>query len=376
MKNGNRKNNMKKFIHLIAGARPNFIKIAPIWRNLSKESSFEVKIIHTGQHYDDSMSTVFFTQLGLPSPDFNLGIRSGSHAEQTSGVMIEYEKLVEQKKPDLTIVVGDVNSTLAVSIVCSKLLIPVAHVEAGLRSFDMSMPEEINRILTDRISNYLFVSEPSGIKNLECEGIDTEKVFFVGNVMIDSLLNSLPEIEKLQTHEKYEMGKNEYIVVTFHRPSNVDNKEKLLKLFRLFKGVSEKLPIIFPVHPRTKANIEKFELGSLFSSIGNLKMTDPLGYFEFISLVKNSNCVLTDSGGIQEETTFLGVSCFTFRENTERPVTLDSGINKLCSLDTEDYSYIFNTLSASSRRKHSAPELWDGRASERIAEIIKKAMCD
>jgi len=314
----------------VVGARPNFMKVAPISKQfsvISRQYSVKHLICHTGQHYDEKMSKVFFDELGLPKPDFYLGIGGGTHAEQTGRVMIEFEKVLMDGKPDLVIVVGDVNSTIACSLTAVKLGIKVAHVEAGLRSYDREMPEEINRILTDSISDYLFVSEPDGIRNLKNEGVSEEKIFYVGNTMIDSLVNLLPKIEKSEVVRMYNLEKDSYILVTFHRPSNVDTEINLKNIVELLNRLSEHKKVVFPIHPRTKKKLEEYSLLPTLHS--SLVLTDPLGYIDFISLVKNSALVITDSGGIQEETTFLGVPCITTRKTTERPITVEIGTNVL-----------------------------------------------
>lgn len=325
-------------------------------------------ICHTGQHYDDQMSKVFFDEFEMPKPHFYLGVGSGSHAEQTAKVMIEFEKVLLNEKPDLVIVVGDVNSTIACSLTAVKLGVKVAHVEAGLRSFDRTMPEEINRILTDAISDYLFVTEKSGITNLLNEGVSQDKIFFVGNVMIDSLLNHMDKINSSDIHSKLNLYSKNYCVVTLHRPSNVDNSESLKRLVNLINEISKIKKIIFPIHPRTKNNLEKF---SLINSLNhNTVLTEPLGYKDFISLVKESALVLTDSGGIQEETTYLGIPCITLRNSTERPITVEVGTNYLVGDDLNlAYHQAINVLNGD-YKKGQVPDLWDGKASERIVKTL------
>jgi UDP-N-acetylglucosamine 2-epimerase (non-hydrolysing) len=364
---------MKKIISVV-GARPNFMKVAPINRAIQNflrdHSDFPLihKICHTGQHYDSNMSDVFFKDLELPEPDFYLGVGSGSHAVQTARIMIEFEKILISEKPDLVIVVGDVNSTIACSLTAVKLGIKVAHVEAGLRSFDRTMPEEINRILTDAISDYLFVSEESGVKNLKREGIPDEKIFFVGNVMIDSLISYLPKVERSEILRFFSLKPSQYGVVTFHRPSNVDSKERLKQIIDLLVDISEYKRIVFPIHPRTAQNLEKYDLLKFLNH--NIIATRPLGYIDFIALIKNSAFVLTDSGGIQEETTFLGVPCITLRNSTERPVTVEIGTNVLAGEDiTMAFKYVMEILNGSFKNG-KIPELWDGKASERIVKIL------
>ncbi len=359
---------MKKIISVV-GARPNFMKVAPIHKAFLRYGD-KVKhmICHTGQHYDEKMSKVFFDDLELPKPDFYLGIGSGSHAEQTAKVMVEFEKICIQEKPDLVLVVGDVNSTIACSLVAAKLHIKVAHVEAGLRSFDREMPEEINRLLTDAISDYLFVTEKSGLENLKKEGVSEDKVFFTGNVMIDSLVNYFPKAEESNIHNEYKLEKGNYILVTLHRPSNVDSKEYLQKLIHLLNTVSEKRKLIFPIHPRTKSNMQKFGLDSLLSE--NVILTEPIGYVDFLSLTKNAELIITDSGGIQEESTYMGVQCITVRDNTERPSTVDVGTNQLIGTNLEEVEKAALKILSGEKKKGSIPELWDGKAAERITEIL------
>jgi len=358
-------------LFLVGGARPNFMKIAPLYRELKKNSDkIETKIIHTGQHYDYAMSKVFFEQLGLPQPDYYLNVGSSSHAVQTANIMVAVEKVFEQDKPDWLFVVGDVNSTIACSLTAVKLGIKVAHVEAGLRSFDMDMPEEINRILTDRISNLLLCSEPSGIKNLRAEGYDMSKVHLVGNTMIDTLAYHLESIKQNDYYKTLDLKASNYICLTLHRPSNVDNHNNLLNLFNILEYAAKQSYIIFSAHPRTVKNIANFGLKEKFDSIANLKIIDPVGYFEFMNLVVNSKFILTDSGGIQEETTYLGIPCITLRENTERPLTSDGGTNKVVGTNFDKVATAIKWAAEFNRSEYKAPALWDGKAAERIVEII------
>lgn len=360
---------MKKIISVV-GARPNYMKVAPIHRAFQKYSNkVQHLICHTGQHYDVNMSKIFFEELELPQPDFYLGVGSGSHAEQTAKIMIEFEKVLLQEKPDLVIVVGDVNSTIACSLVAVKLGIKVAHVEAGLRSFDRTMPEEINRLLTDQIADYLFVTEKSGIENLKNEGISDHKIFFVGNTMIDSLVNYLPKIENSKILEELNLKPFEYIVVTLHRPSNVDEPENLEKIFEQFKKIAEKYKIVFPIHPRTKKTLQSSKADYEHP---NILLVEPVGYISFIKLVKNSLIVLTDSGGIQEETTYLKIPCLTLRKNTERPITAEIGTNKLIGTEYHKIAEeCFNTIN-NPPKNSQIPPLWDGKAAERItAKIVE-----
>ncbi|PJJ75618.1 UDP-N-acetylglucosamine 2-epimerase (non-hydrolysing) [Thermoflavifilum aggregans] len=377
---------MKKIISVV-GARPNFMKVAPLFRAFQQYRDIQHLICHTGQHYDDRMSRIFFEELELPRPDFYLGVGSGTHAEQLAGIMLGFEKILQSERPDLVIVVGDVNSTVACSLIASRFLIPIAHVEAGLRSFDRTMPEEINRLLTDALADYLFVSEPSGIRNLQKEGIPQEKIFFVGNVMIDSLLYYLPKIAQSEILQTLHCQPGEYILVTLHRPSNVDHREELKELIGLLREIASLKKIIFPVHPRTRNKIHEFSLEDMLPA--NVIITEPLGYLDFMQLVQHAALVITDSGGIQEETTFLQIPCITVRNNTERPVTVEIGTNRLAGTDPAQIKQmVFETLSNLSAGRQEGqpirqesvktpgskdsriPELWDGHAAERIAKII------
>ncbi len=359
---------MKKIISVV-GARPNFMKVAPIHKAFQRYSTkIRHLICHTGQHYDKKMSKVFFEDLEMPHPDFYLGVGSGSHAEQTANVMIEFEKVLIAEKPDLIVVVGDVNSTVACSLVAAKLNIKVAHVEAGLRSFDRTMPEEINRLLTDAISDYLFVSEKSGLTNLKNEGIFQNKVFFVGNVMIDSLIHYLPKADKSSALQNYSLTPSDYILVTLHRPSNVDSNDFLKDLMRLFENLAAKKKIIFPVHPRTKKNLEEAGYGNDLNK--NIILTDPIGYIDFLALTKNAGLIITDSGGIQEESTYLGVQCITVRNNTERPVTVEVGTNQLIGTDLNSVEKCALDILSGNIKYGKIPELWDGKTAERITEFL------
>ncbi len=361
---------MKKILSVV-GARPNFMKVAPLHRAFEQyKGPVSQHIVHTGQHYDRAMSKVFFEDLELPQPDFYLGVGSGTHAEQTARVMVEFEKVLTEQKPDLVIVVGDVNSTVACSLVSVKLGVPVAHVEAGLRSFDRSMPEEINRLVTDAISQYLFVSEPSGVRNLRSEGVPEEKIFFVGNVMIDSLIHYREKARRSPMRTDLGLDGAPYMLVTLHRPSNVDDKQSLSRILAAFERLANRCAVVFPIHPRTRKMLSEFGLMERANAIGSLKLLEPLGYLDFLSLMEQAQLVLTDSGGIQEETTFLGVPCLTLRKNTERPVTVDVGTNQLCGDDLG--VAVEQGLAILSGRKKAGivPDLWDGRAAQRIAEIV------
>ena len=357
----------------VVGARPNFMKVAPLHRAIQKLTGWTSKIVHTGQHFDAKMSDVFFTQLELPEPDFFLGIGGGSHTEVTAKIMVAFEKIVEAEKPDLIIVVGDVTSTLACTLVAIKMGIKVAHVEAGLRSFDRTMPEELNRILTDSVADYLFVTEESGMQHLKNEGVADERVFFAGNVMIDSLVRYQEKaktttiLEDLSTVD-CPLTTDNYIVMTMHRPANVDTEKGLQSILELIELSSQDTKIIFPIHPRTRAHMEKFGLADRLDQAKNLIMTEPLGYLEFIQLMSNATAILTDSGGIQEETTYLGVPCLTFRDSTERPITVTLGTNQLLyDLDPKKTYAALKEILAGKVKKGSIPPLWDGKAAERIA---------
>lgn len=365
-------------VMLVAGARPNFMKVGPLFHALSgrKESArkagvdLRVSIVHTGQHYDPNMSDIFFRELGMPAPDRYLNVGSGSHAEQTAKIMIAFEAVLLADRPELVVVVGDVNSTLACSLTAKKLGIRVAHVEAGLRSFDTEMPEEINRKLTDAISDLLFVTEESGAKNLRNEGIPDERVFLVGNVMIDTLKRNLSRIEDGSFSPSPPVaafcnGKTRYGVLTLHRPSNVDSREALSPLWGALSEVARTLPILFSVHPRTRERIMSFGLPE-----NGIAMIDPVGYLDMLFAVKGAAIVLTDSGGLQEETTALGVHCVTIRENTERPITVEQGTNYLVGTDPEAILAASGQILSGRGKKGTVPALWDGRAAERIADIL------
>ena len=365
---------MLRRILIVAGARPNFMKIAPLLREFKTKQKYNVKLIHTGQHYDFTMSKVFFRNLRIPRPNYYLNVGSGTHAQQTADIMYAFEKVMNKERPELVIVVGDVNSTIACSLVAAKLHCPVAHVEAGLRSFDRSMPEEINRRVTDALSDYLFVSEKSGVINLKHEGIPDGKVFFVGNVMIDTLISNLSAINQTSRLRGICMRGNKYCVVTLHRPQNVDSKQSLTEILKIFKSVSAKVSIVWPMHPRAKKMLIKFRLLKNFMAISNLVLLDPLGYIDFISLVKSAVFVLTDSGGIQEETTYLRVPCLTMRENTERPCTIMEGSNILVGRRKRVIINMVNKIIKGAWKKSSIPQLWDGKASKRIVDILAREL--
>ncbi len=355
----------------VCGARPNFMKIAPLMRVFKESGKFETLLVHTGQHYDQKMSHLFFDELNIPKPDVNLGVGSGSHAVQTAEVMKRFEPVVLEFKPDYCLVVGDVNSTIACGLVAVKLGVKLVHVEAGLRSFDRTMPEEINRLLTDSISDMLFVTEQSGIDNLKNEGVPDEKVHFVGNVMIDTLLANKAKAEKSDILEKMALKKKGYAVITLHRPSNVDDMANLSKIIAAFEVIQKDLKLVFPIHPRTKKNIEGSDLQSRVAAMKNLILMEPVGYLDFLKLTANAALVMTDSGGIQEETTILGVPCMTLRENTERPVTVTEGTNRLVHIDTNDILKHYREIKANNFAANGRiPKFWDGKAAERIAGTL------
>jgi len=361
---------MLKFISVV-GARPNFMKVAPLHRAFAAHADrVQHMICHTGQHYDEKMSKIFFEDLELPEPDIYLGIGSGSHAEQTARVMVEFERVLIEHEPDLVIVVGDVNSTLACSVTASKLKIPVAHVEAGLRSFDRDMPEEINRLVTDVIADHLFVTEKAGMENLKHEGIADEKVHFTGHVMIDSLAYYREKSAASPALEQFGLQEKKYTLVTLHRPSNVDVRENLEKILSLFEQLQSETRFLFPVHPRTRSRIAEFGLDARFAAIESLTLCDPIGYLDFLKLMDNAALILTDSGGIQEESTWLQVPCVTLRENTERPITAEIGTNEIVGLDIPLAVEKSRAALNGSAKKGTIPELWDGRAAERIAAIL------
>ncbi|MGQ1891805.1 non-hydrolyzing UDP-N-acetylglucosamine 2-epimerase [Thermophagus sp. OGC60D27] len=362
---------MQKIL-LVAGARPNFVKIAPLWREFSKFQSVEVKIVHTGQHFDDAMSQFFFDDLQLPKPDYNLNIHGGSHAVQTGQIMECFDPVVEKEDPDDVIVTGDVNSTLACALVAVKRGIRTSHVEAGLRSFDRTMPEELNRIVTDSVSDLLFVSEDSGLKNLKREGVDQNKVFFVGNVMIDSLTFINSQIKSSTILKHLGIKALNYGLVTLHRPSNVDSPEQLSKIMEWLGDISNDIKLVFPVHPRTKKNLEELSSKRLIKSVNhsNLMIISPQRYIDFQKLLKSARFVITDSGGIQEETTWQGIPCITLRNNTERPVTIDIGTNYLTGDDLNLASTIIKNCIKGTTKQGNIPPLWDGKAASRIAKVI------
>lgn len=361
----------------VCGARPNFMKIAPIMKALRSSGKFQILLVHTGQHYDRKMSHLFFDELNIPQPDINLEVGSGSHAVQTAEVIRRFEPVVLDFRPDYVLVVGDVNSTIACGLVAVKLGVSLIHVEAGLRSFDRTMPEEINRILTDSISDLLFVSEQSGIDNLKREGINSDKVHFVGNVMIDTLLANREKAENSTILNQLHLDRNNYAVMTLHRPSNVDDLAGLEKIIAAVETIQRDLKVVFPIHPRTRNNIAGTALQQRVDAMGNLILMEPVGYLDFLKLMANAALVMTDSGGIQEETTILGVSCMTLRESTERPVTILEGTNELVKLNTADIVAAYNTLKDKQFQvSGSIPKYWDGKAAERIVQVILNIKSD
>ena len=360
----------------VAGARPNFVKIAPLMAAFEARPGMTAVLVHTGQHYDDRMSRVFFEQLGIPRPDINLEVGSGSHAAQTAQIMARFEPVVESYRPDLVLVVGDVNSTIACALVAAKMHVPVAHVEAGLRSFDRRMPEEINRVLTDAISDFLFVTEPSGARNLRREGVPDHKVHFVGNVMIDALLGNLEKARGCGVLGRLGLEPRAYVPLTLHRPANVDDAETLARLIGALRQMADDLPVVFPIHPRTRKTLLRFGLlkDADADRLGGIRLLEPLGYLEFLALMAEARLIVTDSGGIQEEATILKVPCLTLRETTERPVTVDVGCNQVVGSDPERILAAYRTVVAREAFTCGTPEKWDGRAAERIADVLSASL--
>lgn len=356
-------------ITLIAGARPNFMKIAPVIHAIHKaqqtEKSIKYRLVHTGQHYDKAMSETFFEELNIPKPNANLGCGGGTQAEQTAAIMVAFEKELLENPADLVVVVGDVTSTMACSIVAKKLNTKVAHIEAGIRSGDLSMPEEINRMVTDAITDYFFTTSEVANQNLRNAGVKEEQIFFVGNVMIDTLLVNMPKFSKPSVFDELQLKEKQYLVLTMHRPANVDAAEKLKSTMQEIVNNVQGLPIIFPIHPRT---------AKIFTDLGisadNLHIVNPMGYLEFNYLVKNAKAVITDSGGITEETTVMGIPCITLRDNTERPETITVGTNELIGTNPEAIQPALKKLFSDNWKKGGTPELWDGKAAERIVTIL------
>lgn len=348
----------------VVGARPNFMKAAPVLAALQERPNTTQTLVHTGQHYDTNMSDVFFKQLGMPAPDVNLEVGSGSHAQQTAAIMSKFEPVVLDRKPDIVLVYGDVNSTVAAAMVCSKLLIRVGHVEAGLRSFDRSMPEEVNRVVTDKLADVLFTPSEDGDQNLLNEGVSQDRIIRVGNVMIDSLVRFLPAACQCKVNGY----PDRYALVTLHRPSNVDDNAMLKGILEALLKINERLPVLFPVHPRTRQRIKEFGM-----DVSALQLLEPTPYIDFLALQRRASMVITDSGGIQEETTYLGVPCLTLRDNTERPITVDVGTNVLVGHDYEMLLAEVDAILAGNGKKGKIPGLWDGRAGERIADALLTA---
>jgi len=355
----------------IVGARPNFIKIAPLMAEFATRPQISATLLHTGQHYDQRMSDLFFHELDIPQPDINLGIGSGSHAQQTAQIMAAFETVVLDLKPDVVLVVGDVNSTIACGLVAVKLGVKLAHVEAGLRSFDRTMPEEINRLATDVISDLLFCTEQSGVDNLRREGIAEEKIHLVGNVMIDTLLKNRGKAEQSHVLDDLGLSSKSYALLTLHRPSNVNDAEVFDQLLDAIEVIQNTLPIIFPIHPRTRKILSEGRLGSRVSEMQNLRMIEPAGYLDFLKLMAHAKVVLTDSGGIQEETTILQTPCLTLRDNTERPVTITHGTNQLVGTEPANIVKAFSMMHAV-KATSCIPPLWDGNAAVRIVDVLVK----
>ncbi len=369
---------MQKKIAIVAGARPNFMKVDPLIRALHSRN-LQTELIHTGQHYDTNMSDIFFKELGIPTPDVHLDVGSASHAVQTANIMIAFEAYCQRAKPEWVVVAGDVNSTVACSLVAAKLGIKIAHLEAGLRSFDWTMPEEINRVVTDRLSDILLTPSPDGDQNLLREGIPAEKIYRVGNIMIDTVMRLLPEARKQTILEELKIQASEYILCTLHRPANVDSFESLSNVIEVLETAAESLPVIFPVHPRTANTLKSHQLMARIEGNTRIQLLEPQGYLRFLALTSQARLVLTDSGGIQEETTALGIPCLTLRENTERPITITEGTNKLVGTDVKKVlSALKASLESNSHHKdsenYSPPELWDGKTGERCADIFESLL--
>jgi UDP-N-acetylglucosamine 2-epimerase (non-hydrolysing) len=358
----------------VVGARPNFMKAAPVIEVLERSGAAHVRLVHTGQHYDRRMSELFFEELGLPRPHLDLQVGSGSHGEQTGTIMVRLEPVLRRERPDLVMVFGDINSTVAAALCAAKMELPVAHVEAGLRSFDRTMPEELNRIVTDHLSDYLFTTEPSAAVNLLREGIAEDRISFVGNVMVDTLLKHRQRAADLRAWEQFDLARGGYGLLTLHRPSNVDRPETLSAILEAVTEIGRDLPIVFPCHVRTRQRLEVQAALKAVIGFGPIILVEPLGYLEFLSLMAEARLVLTDSGGIQEETTVLGVPCLTLRENTERPITLVQGTNVLVGIDADRIVAEARKVLTHDVRRGQIPDLWDGRAAERIVEILLKTL--
>lgn len=359
---------MKK-IFIIVGARPNFIKVAPLMRILKGNEHFETILVHSGQHYDYFMSKVFFEELDISEPDYYLNVGSGSQGYQTAEIIKSTEELLERERPDLIIVVGDVNTTMASTIAASKLYIKTAHIEAGLRSYDRTMPEEINRIITDSLSDLLFTHSRGANVNLEKEGIDKEKIFFVGNIMIDTIVNNLDRIKNREKYKELGFERGNFILLTMHRPSNVDVKETFMSIVDALDDIGKRIPIVFPIHPRTDKMAKQFSID--LEKISNMKIIEPISYIDLLSMENDAKCIITDSGGIQEESTFLNIPCFTIRENTERPITAEVGSNTI--VGTDKNAIVDNVMRCldGECKYGEIPELWDGQTAKRIVEVIE-----
>lgn len=358
----------------VVGARPNLMKIAPLMNAYAKCDAIEPLLVHTGQHYDENMSELFFRQLGISEPDLNLEIGSASHAVQTAEIMKAFEPVVLHHEPDAVLVVGDVNSTIACGTVAVKLGVKLIHVEAGLRSFDRTMPEEINRLITDAISDLLFCTEQSGVDNLRREGVPEEKIHFVGNVMIDTLLQHRAKADQSTILETLALIDRGYAVITLHRPANVDNRKSLEGLLEALEQIQNDLAVVFPAHPRTRAKFEEFGMGGRLAAMSNLRILDPIGYLDFLRLIASARLVLTDSGGIQEETTILKVPCLTLRDNTERPITVEVGSNRLVGKDPSKIIAAYREIVNAGTVDSEIPPLWDGHAAERIVEVLLREL--
>jgi UDP-N-acetylglucosamine 2-epimerase (non-hydrolysing) len=364
-----------RVIDLVAGARPNFMKVAPILRALSREPRLAARLVHTGQHYDEGMSDVFFRELGIRPPDVHLGVGSGSHGAQTTRILAAFEEHLLNRPAAAVVVVGDVNSTLACTLAAVKLGVPVAHVEAGLRSFDRSMPEEINRLVTDAVADLLFVSEPAGLENLRREGIPEEKISYVGNVMIDTLVHELPAARETRAPARFGRTAGRFGLVTLHRPSNVDDPERLRACVAVLRGIAARLPLVFPLHPRTRERLTDAGLLASLEADPGLAVTDPTGYRETLCLMADAKLVLTDSGGMQEETTHLGVPCLTIRPNTERPITVTHGTSTLVGHDLSAIPGLVHEILAGNYKESEPIDGWDGKAAERIVEGLVERFC-
>jgi len=356
-------------IACVVGARPNFVKIAPLLEQFSRNPRFDAILIHTGQHFSREMSDSFFEELEIRTPEVSLGVNGATPIQQMTGIMEKLEELFKTARPDLVLVVGDVTSTVAAALTASSLQIPLAHVEAGLRSFDRSMPEELNRLITDTLSDFLFVSEPSGVRNLRAEGIPSERIHFVGNVMIDTLLKCRSKAGETRAFEKLGVEPKQYVLATLHRPGNVDDPKRLKNLVDVLDGIARTLPVVFPVHPRTRKRME--EIGC---APENIRLAPPQSYLNFLCLMDAARLVMTDSGGIQEETTALGVPCLTMRDNTERPVTIEEGTNQLAGSDPEKISITAHEALARPGQPSRVPRMWDGKTSVRIVEILETVL--